>query len=253
MQFEHVVDELKHSLSVLDRVTISNDGSVLDTETMPPAALLAIARCVKELRRVRTLVLETRLEFVEPRIVREINKSVTKVRVNILTGFETLDSYIRDEVLGKEETLTEFEAGLDFVAEAGVDLTAFVLLKPSQTMTDSEALTEANASIDYLVKRCQERCIGLTIRLNPMYAAKGSGWAQVALDTPQYKPPRLSDVLRLAFQKAKEGTRIYVGLSTEDLDESWGSYRTREDFSRELVRQAILFNNEKMLNFKARK
>src|SRR4051794_18027211 len=34
-QFLFVVNELKHSLSIIDRLTISNDGSVLDDSTFP--------------------------------------------------------------------------------------------------------------------------------------------------------------------------------------------------------------------------
>lgn len=250
-QFEYVVNELKHSLSILDRLTISNDGSIFDTETMSIETLLVIAKCVKELRRVRTLVLESRLEFIELKTIQEISKSVPRAKINILTGFETLTPHIRDEILGKQETLREFEAGLERVAETRADLTAFVLFKPSQKMTDSEALIEASSSIDYLVKQCKDRGVDLTIRLNPMYAAKGSVWAQVAINTLEYKPPKLSDVMKLAFQKAQEGVKIYVGLSTEGLDETWGTYQAREDFSRQLVKQAILFNSGKIPSFKS--
>src|SRR5262249_55826707 len=64
-QFAYVMDEMKHSLSVLDRLTFSNEGSILDPDTVPTSSLLAIATGIRELRLVRTLVLETRLEFVD--------------------------------------------------------------------------------------------------------------------------------------------------------------------------------------------
>lgn len=248
-QFEYVMNELKHSLSILDRVTISNDGSVLDTGTMPTEILFSIARCVNQLRRVRTIVLETRLEFVVPKIIQQINILVPRAKVNILTGFETLDSHIRDNILNKQETLEEFEMGLDRVAKVGSDLTAFVIFKPSQTMTDSEAIIEASASIDYLAKQCENRNIDLTIRLNPMFAAKGSVWSDIAKNTPEYKPPRLTDIMVLASQKALEGVKMYIGLSTEGLEESWGTYRSREDFSSKLIMKIVLFNNGKISSF----
>src|SRR5689334_7871628 len=71
-QFEYVMGEMKHSLSILNRLTFSNEGSVLDGDTFPQDALLTIARCVHELRLIRTLVLETRLEFVEPAFLSRI-------------------------------------------------------------------------------------------------------------------------------------------------------------------------------------
>jgi radical SAM enzyme (TIGR01210 family) len=242
-QFEYVIDELKHSLSTFDRVTISNEGSVLDPETFPTEALITIAECVRELRRVRTFVLESDLEFVIPTIIQQIKNTNHRAKINILTGFETLDSNIKENILGKHETLKEFESGLDRIAEARADLTTYVIFKPSQTMSDKEALSEASASIDYLIKQCEDRGINLTVRLNPMYAAKGSMWANVARNTPEYKPPRLTDIINLASQKSQEGVKIYIGPSTEGLEESWGTYRSREDFSPELIKQIILFNN----------
>ena len=104
-QFGYVVEELKHSLSVLDRITLSNEGSVLDARTFPQSALLEIASCISELRRIHILVLETRIEFVDPVFVRRIMKRAPRVMVDILTGFETLDSRIRDEILGKKLSL----------------------------------------------------------------------------------------------------------------------------------------------------
>lgn len=244
-QFAYVMKELKHSLSVLDRVTFSNEGSVLDKETFPTEALLTIASATEKLRRVRRMVLETRLEFVEPEVIRKIKELAPRLTVDILTGFETLDKDIRDDILHKREPLDMFLAGLDKVVETNSVLTGFVLFKPSPFMTDEEAFFEAERSIDFLAEQCRQREIPLTIRLNPMYLAEGSRWAEIALSTPNYKPPRLTDVLRLAEKKRSEGLPIYIGLSTEGLAGSVGDYTAREDFSPALLKQAILFNNLK--------
>ena len=59
-------------------------------------------------------------------------------------------------------------------------------------MTDQEAYIEASNSIDFLVDQCRVRNIPLTIRLNPMYMAKGSRWADIAHMDTNYKPPRFN-------------------------------------------------------------
>lgn len=242
-QFEHVAFELRHSLSVLDRLTISNEGSVLDSSTFDKEALRAIVESTRELKRLRTLVLETRLEFVERNIIQDLQAANHCVKLNILTGFETVNPRIRNEVLFKRESLNAFLTGLDKVGENGCALTAYVLFKPDPAMTDCEAYEESSATIDFLAHHSRIRNIPLTLRINPMYAAQHSRWTKVAHATSQYQPPRLSDVLRLAQEKAQAGVATYIGLSTEGLDEPWGNYTVREDYSKELLKKAILWNN----------
>lgn len=247
-QFEYVVEEVKHTLSILDRVTLSNEGSVLDVETFPTEALLSIVEGINELRRVRNLVLETRLEFVDASTLMEIRRRAPKANLVILTGFETHDPYIRDHLLFKRESLVEFEMGLNRVAESAAELTAYVLYKPSPYMSDEAAFEEADKSIAYLTDECARRNIQLSIRLNPMYAASGSKWARIAHASSTYQPPRLTDVMKLAEQKKASGVQIYIGLSTEGLDDG-STYMAREDYSPSLIKQVKLFNDGKVEHF----
>lgn len=248
-QVGHVFDEVRHSLSILDRVTIGNEGSVLDTTTLSTNVLEQLFAAARELRRVRTIVLETRLEFVDPKILRMLQEIAPRARINILTGFETKNETIRNETLYKRESLDTFLRGLDNVALSGARLTAYVLFKPSPTMTDEEAFAEADLSIDYLVEHTSRRGIELEIRLNPMYLADGTRWTRTALRTPAYRPPRLTDVMRLAEKKAQQGVSMYIGLSAEGLAGENGTYSSREDYSPRLIRPVKLFNDGKIKAF----
>jgi radical SAM enzyme (TIGR01210 family) len=245
-QFRQVLWEVKHSLALIQRVTLSNEGSVLDGSTFPNDALLAILGSLAEMRSVREAVLETRLEFLEGSSISGLRAAARDVRVSILTGFETLDETIRDRILVKHEKLAEFVAGLDQLANHQLDLIAYVLFKPDFGMSDTAAYKEAEASIDFLVEQCAKRQIGLTVRLNPMYAAHNSRWERRALTTSNYAPPRLSDVLDLARAKRQQGVRIYLGLSTEGLSSSATSFLSREDFTRQLMKEAVIFNEQAM-------
>ncbi len=242
-QFCYVLHELKHSLSVVDRLTLSNEGSVLDENTFPADALMGIIRSSRELRRVRRIVLETRLEFVKPFTIEKIKQANMRATVDILTGFETYNPSIRKDFLGKTESIDDFMIGLDKISECGVDLTAYVLFKPSPEMSDSSAFIEAKDSINFLREQCCIRDIPLTIRLNPMYAARNSWWTKYARSTREYQPPRLSDILKLAEEIRQEGVRIFIGLSTEGLANSWGTYADRDDYSSGLLKRTLLFNS----------
>jgi archaeosine synthase beta-subunit len=63
-QFLHVARACRHALSIVGRVTLSNEGSVLDGATLGPDALNTIVSSIGRMRRVRRIDLETRLEFV---------------------------------------------------------------------------------------------------------------------------------------------------------------------------------------------
>lgn len=250
LQFTHVLGEMKHSLSVLDRLTFSNEGNMLDADTFPNDALYEIATGIGEMRRLSTLVLETRLKFVDVNVVRKLQFMIPRVRIDILAGFETHSPYIRNAILGKNENLGEFERGLDAVAASGATLSAYILYKPDPEMSDEDAFFEAKVSIDYIAAECKRRNIPINcIRINPMYAARGSRWAEEAKKIPEYKPPKLTDVMRLAEAKSQDGLRIYIGLSTEGQDEPGCSYHSREDYSPRLIRPIKLWNDRRIASF----
>jgi len=248
-QFEYVLTEIKHSLSILDRVTISNEGSVLDERTFPLEALYTIVDSIQQLRRVRTLVLETRLEFVKIETLCKIKELNPRSKINILTGFETYSSTIRDKILNKKESIHSFLKGLDVIHKANATLTSYILYKPDPAMSDKEAYIEAERSIDFLAKECKKRNIPLTIRINPMYVAIGSKWEKLALSV-NYVPPRLQDIMKLAETKRKNRVDVYIGLSSEGLDNPQHSYVSRLDYSKSMIKQIILFNRKEIDTFK---
>ncbi|KMY85553.1 putative Fe-S oxidoreductase [Candidatus Paraburkholderia calva] len=243
-QFKNVIQEVRHSLGSFERLTIANEGSVFDDATFPRDALQEIVHSARVIPNIRKVVLESRLEFVQREVLKQFREESGK-RIDVLTGFETLDETLRDKVLGKREPLPVFLQGLDEVAAGGAELTAYVLFKPNPAMSDAEAQREAEASIDYLIAQCAQRGIPLIIRLNPMYLSRDTPWAREALTHAEYRPPRLSDVLALAEQKQREGVRIYYGLTSEGLSDSKGTYRGREDFSTGLLKRAIVSNHQR--------
>jgi len=170
-------------------------------------------------------------------------------KLRILTGFETVSERIREQHLRKRESLAKFLAGLDRVADAGASLTAYVLFKPDPAMTDADAVREASASIRFLAEECAGRRLPLAVRLNPMYVAAGSRWAHAAEGSPSYLPPRLTDVMRVAEEEARQGVPVYIGLSTEGLSGDRGSYTARNDYSPRLIRYVKQFNDGRIARF----
>jgi radical SAM enzyme (TIGR01210 family) len=245
-QFQHVITELRHSLGILHRLTIANEGSVLDATTFPRESLTDIVASTSNLPAMRKIVLESRLEFAEVQFLRMLSVRSGK-RLDVLTGFETLDTDIRDRILGKREPVALFLSGLDAVARAGADLTAYVLFKPDPEMTDGDAVVEADRTMRFLRAECEQRDVRLTIRLNPMYVARGTDWARRAARLPAYRPPNLDDVVGLATRHSAEGLPVYVGLTSEGLSERADTYRGRPEFSTRTLKAAIVSNTSPSL------
>ncbi|WP_435100751.1 hypothetical protein [Arhodomonas sp. AD133] len=240
-QFMNVMEEMKNSIGSFERLTIANEGSVFDETTFCPDTLDEICTSVSVVPNIRKIVIETRLEFAKAERLRALARMSGKT-LDILTGFETLDERLRDDVLRKREPLSVFTDGLDEVAAAGGELTTYVLYKPDPAMTDGEAAEEAERSVDYVRDHCAARGISLTIRLNPMYVARGTPWARRAKALGGYVPPSLADVIALARRKREEGMKIYLGLTSEDLSAPEDTYRGREDFTKNQLKQGILMN-----------
>jgi radical SAM enzyme (TIGR01210 family) len=241
-QFTGTLEAVRHAVGVIERVTLSNEGSVLDEFTFGSVALDAICAGVSRLKRVRRVEIETRMEFVTANRLRQLGEIVGR-QVGILTGFETIDSRIRDMVLGKREDLATFLQGMDAIAKSGQrNMTAYVLFKPDWTMSDAGARDEAMASIDFLIEQSRQRCIDLTVRLNPMYVAPGTRWAKLAGSS--FVPPRLTDVLDIGQATRARGINVYIGLSTEGVPDIAGTFRSREDFSRHTLISAVEFNRQ---------
>lgn len=244
-QFVHSIEAVRHSLGVIEHVTLSNDGSVLDDLTFPRDALDAILLAIVEIRPVRIIEIESRLEFASNEYLSRLSRLAPNVRFSILTGFETVNSAIRSTLLGKQFSLRAFERALDRLSVARVGLTAYVLYKPDPSMSEAAAIEEAGATVDYLESECRQRGVSLKIRLNPMYGADRSKWLHRAKDNgiaPEEAAPDLRNVLMVARDVLSRGLPIHIGLSDEGLASNGWSYRSRLDYSVETLRDAIKFN-----------
>ena len=149
-QFRFVATELQHSLSIVNRVTLSNEGSVLDEQTLGGDCPAQIVAAIGAMRGCAGSSSRHGWNSCGPTVLDQLKQPAPRATLGILTGFETVDQRIRDEVLKKREPLPMFLEGLDAVAAAGAALTAYVLFKPDPQMTDQEGRDEAARTIEFL-------------------------------------------------------------------------------------------------------
>ena len=241
-QIIHTLTHYADALDVIDRVSISNEGSVLDSATLPLVVLCDLIEAVSLYPSVRRVVLETRPEFATRQVLRHLTKVTLPSQLELLVGFETLDDNLRNVVLGKRQSRDSLLETLDAMRETELThITSYILIKPGYDQTDQDGVAEAKRTIQYLKDQTELRGIQLSVRLNPMYVALDTRWGQKAKKA-SYKPPRLTDVLTVAEWAQSVGVPSYIGLSAEGNADHNHTFRARDDFTRELLKRAIAFN-----------
>lgn len=243
-QFACASEEIKPAIDVIERLTMSNEGSILDEMTFPRDALFRILSSYRYFPSAKECLLETRLEFVDEEVMKQCKKCVGEsISLCILTGVETISPNIRESVLNKREPIELIEEKFELLGREAINVCAYILYKPDPTMTDVEAYDEAKATVEYVKSLAIRSGITAAFRINPMYVAEGTPWSK-KLDREQYRPPKLTDIARLSNSIRKSGHASYIGLTSEGLSDITLTYRARSDFSKDLYRQCILHNLE---------
>lgn len=224
-------------LAPVRRVFLSNNGSVLDKDTLPLINLRAAIRMAHErCPNLQIICLETRFDSVGPTDIEPLHAFLLDchqsegrlaplpVALQFSGGYETQDPYLRNAVLFKgyaEEKVQEFFALCSDAVkktEYPILLDEYVMLKPAAGMTDEEAVAEAVETILHLDRLGKHFNIPVSIRLNPAFAAIGSELHKQFV-TNSYTPPTLRAVCQVIEQVRKQDcqTPIFVGLNNEGL------------------------------------
>lgn len=215
----------------IQKVIVSNQGSVLDEETFPTSALIHfIAKCNKHLPNMRVLTLESRPEYVDDIeleiLARALEEGKTLTTLEIAVGVEVFDNDIRNLVFGKGLRLKTLDELVERLAKHSFRLKCYFMFKPvaDAHMTREQAINDIHEAIRYL-SDLLDRIPGSTIsiHLNPTYAARGTP-LEAAFIEGKYTPAYLSDVVRAIRFGNGRGVPIFVGLNEEGLAVEGGSF-----------------------------
>lgn len=217
-------------LPTLQQISIGNEGSILDTQRFPKVAMDYFLNAIQSCPQLQVLALETRPEYVSEEYIDYILTQIPNgVQLDLTIGWETQNDFLRQVALNKKVSKKFFEKKLAILGQYGVRLTSYVLVKPGPTMTDEEGVTEAIATIDYLVEQCDRVGIDLIVYLNPTYIAKGSALEQ-QFNEVNYQPPRIQDIYRIVRETQEREIPIYTGLWSEGLSDESNDFTAREDY-----------------------
>ena len=212
----------------LRKIILSNNGSVLDEDTLSTTALLYfIAQMNIHCPYIKVLTIESRPEYVDmaelETIYRAIQEGETHTDLEVAIGFEAFDEKIRNDHFKKGLTLEVFEKLAGMLSQYKFKLKTYFMLKPVPDFSEVDAIEDIKKGIHYLDSIAEKYNIRINMHLNPTYAAKGTPLADAFRDGT-FVPPLLESVKKAI--RAAEGTQIsiFAGLNDEGLAVPGGSF-----------------------------
>ncbi len=138
-----------------DHVRFFTGGSALNPGEIPIRTMQHIASLVATSDRVRTLGVESRVQFIVPETIavyQDILKPAGKM-FEVMIGFETQNDAIRNnpKTLNKGLTRKGFFRAMEVAKSAGARVAAYAILMPIK-MTEREAIDECIKTIRFLAE-----------------------------------------------------------------------------------------------------
>ena len=212
----------------IKEIILSNNGSTFDSRTLPTSSLLYfLTTASNHLPSLKKIVFETRVEYVEPVVLRLIRDTLAfdnkKIRLELAVGVEIFDDKKRNDVYGKDLSLQELEIMVKSIRDFDIQLRLYMMYKPLVGMSVREADEDIKKAVAYFDGLSVKYGTGITMHLNPTYVAENTG-LEAAFKKGDYSPPHLSEVRQLLLSLKNTGINIYVGLNDEGLAIPGGSF-----------------------------
>lgn len=132
-------------------LTIYNGGSFLNDNEIPFETQLEICKRVKKHPSIKTLFIESRVEFITLQKIKLLKVKLGNKRLTIGIGLEAEDDKIRNIFIKKGLNKKDYEKRVKLLKENGIRVLTYVFLKPIY-LTEKEAIKEAIKTIEYAFK-----------------------------------------------------------------------------------------------------
>ena len=247
-QVDHVLGEYTaEQLAVVAKVSIYTASSSLDQECLPTRSLMYLSLKIADLPSLQMVSLETRPEYVEDWELKALRAVLGEgVRIEIGVGYETHDPVLRNEVLGKGLTRDKLVRLVAYLGDNGLDLKAYLMLKPHHSLTEQQGIVEAINGVEELAQLGLDHGVPVSIHLNPTYIAKGCRLTD-ELVAHGYEPPELTSIIEVVRASVERGLPIYVGLDDEGLAIEGGTFQDTGVDRERAVAALVAFNRHQDL------
>jgi len=200
MQFSLALQRLSPEDKI---IKIYTSGSFLDPREVPEAARDRILDMLRNIG-IERLVIESRPEHITPE---HVNGCLSKVKTEFAIGLETSSDLIRENLIQKGFSFSDFAAASEMIHEHGGRVKAYLLLKPPM-------LSEGEAMKDAISSARAARPYADTLSLNLCNIQRGT-YVERLWERGEYRPPWLWSAVEIL--KSVEGPIICdpVGAGTK--------------------------------------
>jgi radical SAM enzyme (TIGR01210 family) len=135
----------RYDFSRYPTLCLYNSGSFMNEAEVSAEAQERVLTMVRDEPGIKHVILETRPEFITDEGLVRVANLLSEKKVEIAMGLETSSDVYRRTLLNKGFTTEDFLRGARAVTDSGLDLLAYVLLKPA-FMSEASAIKDAIAS-----------------------------------------------------------------------------------------------------------
>ncbi|MFH1059260.1 MAG: hypothetical protein V1797_11370 [Pseudomonadota bacterium] len=201
-------------LEGVDEIDLLTLGSFLNQNEISAATRAELLGMIAQLDGIRRVSFESRSEYVSVATLEACRAILGERVVEFGIGLESANDRVRNQVIRKGLTREAFERVAAVLAQAGLDLLVYLLIKPHR-LSESEAIADAVASVEYVSQVAARHGIRARMALEPVFVAPNTELERVFL-AGEYHLVNLWSVVEVILQSHHLGN-LFVGLSDEDL------------------------------------
>lgn len=217
----------KKEKNLTKELMLSNNGSILDSNTMPIESLsYCVQKAINNFPNLKKIIFETRIDdYTNFKQLKDIYEKIKEYNLDIslelAIGFEIYDDYLRNNYYKKGLDKKTIEEKIKELSGLNVSLKVYVMYKavPDSYMNVDDAIKDIDYSSEYFSKLSTKYNLDINLHISPTYLATGT---QLYKDYKDglYTPLSTKDIKKLFDElKVYENLSYYISMNDEGLSD----------------------------------
>lgn len=187
-----------------DELSIFNGGSFLNPNEIPAVFQRNLFESVARHDSLKRLMIESRCEYISHRSLHNALEALSGKKLKIAIGLESENDHTRNRLIRKGLSKTVFEETVRMSVDAGVDIQAYIFLKPVG-LSEKEALEDTLKSIRYALSTGVAE-----IEISSAFVQPSTAMVD-AYRRGEFRPPYLWSILEIIRQTQENGWPVSIG------------------------------------------